>query len=210
MPIPVALGVGAAISAAYVAISNMIPDAVEKITKEEFMRLVAGDVGDLEKAAITDAFAKLGLAIDPEQGLSAGAITAAINAGPLAGTGVELTNIFNRDAVKSDMQRIALAHAAQTFGLHLNSLKTEDVKEALRGYVSQLVRDEIAGGGDLVDAAPDLVALVKLIDAARKNYREDENGNFERKPLKMTPEAISNRERQAKYRAGHTRRWVAK
>lgn len=208
MPIPVVVAVGAAITAIWAAVANAIPDSVEGIAKEEFMRLVAGDLGELEQSAIKDAFAKLGLDVDPEQGLNQATITAAINAGPLAGTGVEMSNIFDRTAVQADLQRIALAQAAQSFGITLRSLKTEDIKEALRGYVSQMIMDDIANGGEMAAVAPDLVALVRLIEAARKHY--DEAGNYERAPLKMTPEAINNRERQAKYRANHKRTWVAR
>ena len=76
--------------------------------------------------------------------------------------------------------------------------------------MAEIVREEIAMGGDLLDAAPDLVAIVKMIDAARKGYKNEMGEQVSIKPLLMSDAAINNRERQAKYRANHRRVWVAK
>lgn len=207
MPFPF-LALAAVLSGTFATVVASIPDSITKISKEEFARLFLGDVSEAESAAIKDAFARMGLDIDPEDGLDAETITRAINTGPLAGTGVELTNIFNRDAVKRDLQRLALVHAAQNFGIELHSLETEAVKEAIRGYVAEFVREEIAMGGDLLDAAPDLVAIVKMIDAARKGYKNEAGETVDKKPLLMSDAAINNRARQAKYRANNKRRWI--
>ena len=207
MPLPLLL-LGSALTGIFATVVASIPDSITKISKEEFVRLFAGEVSEAENAAIKDAFARLGLDVDPDAGINAQTITAAINAGPLGGTGVELTNLFDRDAVKRDLQRLALVQAAQSFGIELHSLETEAVKEAIRGYVADMVREEIAGGGDLVDAAPDLVAIVRMIDAARKGYKNEAGEEVREKPLLMSKEAVSNRERQAKYRGNHQRRWV--
>lgn len=166
------------------------------------------NVSEAEGAAIKEAFLKMGLDIDPESGINEEAITKAINAGPLAGTGIELTNIFNRESIKRDLKRLALVHAAQNFGITLTSTDTESVIEAVKAYAAEIVREEIAMGGDLVDAAPDLVAIVKMIDAARKGYKNEAGEVVDKKPLLMSDAAINNRERQAKYRANHTRRWI--
>ena len=199
-----------ALTAAVAAVAASIPDAVTRITKEEFVRLFAGDVSEAEDAAIKEAFSRLGLDIDPSNGINARTVTDAINAGPLDGTGVELSNIFDRDAIKRDLQKLALIQAAQSFGIELKSLETEAVKEAIRNYVAEIVREEIAMGGDLLDAAPDLIAIVKMIDAARKGYKNEAGETLEKKPLLMSAAAVNNRERQAKYRANHKRRWIAK
>ena len=209
MPFPVLLLIPA-LTAVFAAVVASIPDSVTRITKEELARLIMGEVSDAEGAAIKEAFLKMGLDIDPEDGINAQTITAAINAGPLGGSGVELTNIFDREAVKRDLRRLALVHAAQNFGIELRSLETEAVKDAIRGYVADMVREEIANGGDLVDAAPDLVAIVKMIDAARKGYMDEAGNKVDEKPLLMSDAAVNNRERQAKYRGTHRRRWVEK
>lgn len=211
MALPIAaVALWAALTTVMATVVSSIPDSAKRISKEEFARLFLGEVSEAESAAIKDAFQKMGLDIDPEDGINAQTITAAINSGPLGGSGVELTNIFDRDAIKRDLKRLALVHAAQSFGLQLTSLTTEAVTDAVKAYVAEIVREEIAMGGDLVDAAPDLIAIVKMIDAARKGYKDEAGNTVDERPLLMSDAAINNRERQAKYRANHRRRWVAK
>lgn len=200
---PVLVGVFATVSAS-------IPDSVKRISKEEFTRLFLGEVSDAEDAAIKDAFAKMGLDIDPREGINAQTLTRAINSGPLAGSGVELTNIFDRDAIKRDLRRLAMVSGANAFGVKLTSLDTESVQEAIKSHVAEMIREEISMGGDLLDAAPDLIAIVKMIEAARKDYKNEAGDVIKERPLLMSDAAINNRERQAKYRANHRRRWVAK
>ena len=204
------VALGAALAAVMGVVAASIPDSITRITKEEFARLFLGEVSEAESAAIKDAFQKMGLDIDPENGINERTLTDAINNGPLAGTGVELTNIFDREAIKRDLTRLALVQAAQGAGLKLTSTTTEAVTEAVKTYIAEIVREEIKYGGDIVDAAPDLVAIVKMIDAARKDYRNEAGDVIESKPLLMSEAAIDNRRRQAKYRANHKRRWVAK
>lgn len=204
------LALGAVLAGVYAAVATMIPDSITRISKEEMARLFLGNVSEAEDAVIKDAFAEMGLDIDPSDGINAQTLTAAINNGPLAGSGVELTNIFDRESIKRDLKRLALVHAAQSMGLKLTSLTTESVQEALKAHAAEIVREEIAMGGDLLDAAPDLVAIVKMIDAARKGYKNEAGETVSEKPLLMSDAAINNRERQAKYRANHRRVWVAK
>lgn len=204
------LALGAVLAGVYATVATMIPDSITRISKEEMARLFLGNVSEAEDAVIKDAFAEMGLDIDPSDGINAQTLTAAINNGPLAGSGVELTNIFDREAIKRDLKRLALMHAAQSMGLKLTSLTTESVQEALKAHAAEIVREEIAMGGDLIDAAPDLVAIVKMIDAARKGYKNEAGETVSEKPLLMSDAAINNRERQAKYRANHRRVWVAK
>lgn len=209
MPAPL-VALGAALAAVMGVVAASIPDSITRITKEELARLIMGEVSDEENEAIREVFQKMGLDIDPENGINERTLTDAINNGPLAGTGVELTNIFDREAIKRDLTRLALVQAAQGAGLKLTSTTTEAVTEAVKTYIAEIVREEIKYGGDIVDAAPDLVAIVKMIDAARKDYRNEAGDVIESKPLLMSEAAIDNRRRQAKYRANHKRRWVAK
>ena len=204
------VALGAALAAVMGVVAASIPDSITRITKEELARLIMGEVSDEEDEAIREVFQKMGLDIDPENGINERTLTDAINNGPLAGSGVELTNIFDREAIKRDLTRLALVQAAQSGGLKLTSTTTEAVTEAVKTYIAEIVREEIKNGGDIVDAAPDLVAIVKMIDAARKDYRNEAGDVIESKPLLMSEAAIDNRRRQAKYRANHKRRWVAK
>ena len=80
MPFPVLLLIPA-LTAVFAAVVASIPDSVTRITKEELARLIMGEVSDAEGAAIKEAFLKMGLDIDPEDGINAQTITAAINAG---------------------------------------------------------------------------------------------------------------------------------
>lgn len=212
MAIPLVIaGVSASIGAIFAGAAELVPEAAKDIAKEEFMRLVMGDVSDLEKEVIQAAFTKLGLDIDPEEGINATTITQAINNGPLASTGIELTNIFDREAIKKDMQKLALAYAAQSMGIKPKSLKADDVKDAVREYVSEMVIDEISNGNpEWLEEAKDLVAVVQMISEARRLYKEIEPGVFAKPELSNHPAAVSNRERQAKYRANHKRKWEPK
>ena len=208
MPFPAVVALAAAIAAVYATVAAVLPDSLERISKEEFTRMFLGEVSEAEDAAIKDAFARMGLDIDPSSGINAETVTAAINAGPLAGTGVEFSNVFDSDAVKRDLQKLALVHAAQSFGIELTSLDPDSVKEAIRAYAAEIVIEELSYGSDLLDAAPDLIEIVKMIAAARKGYKNEMGQVVDEKPLLMSKEAISNRQRQAKYRASNKRRWV--
>lgn len=165
--------------------------------------------GDLEKWALEKAFEKMGLRLNAETGFSQEAITQAINAGPLAGTGVELQNIFDRDAVRADMHRLALAKAVESTGLNITGLTVDAMKTALREYVSDKVIEQVgAGGGSIVDAALPLAELVRQIQAANSASDVPPGENPGRqKPTDFSPAGISNRERQATYRAAHKRHW---
>lgn len=205
MPLPlialVAWGGGAMAS-----IYSVLPDSVTRIAKSEFIRIAGMDLKGLENAAIKDVFAKMGLDIDPENGgLNAGAITDAINAGPLGGSGIELSNVFDKDALKRDLVKVALKQASDAFGLEINGLSLDDIKLEIKTQVSREVMEQVrAGAGELAESAKDLVDLVRQIDAYKKAKEKGEAGPN----LLMTKEAINNRERQARYRAAHKRVWM--
>ena len=165
----------------------------------------------LEKWALEKAFERMGLTLNADTGFSKEAITDAINAGPLAGSGVQLSNIFDRQAVKNDLHRLALAKAVEATGLNIKGLTTEDAKAALREYISDRVIEQVGdGGGSIVDAALPLAELVREIRAANRASGTLPGEHPGRdKPTDFTPAGISNRERQARYRATHTRHWEA-
>lgn len=201
----------AAAAAALAAIYAAVPDAAKDIAKEEFLRLAIGERDEFEAAAMAAAFEKLGLEIEGDEPLTPEFITQCINRGPLAGSELQFTNIFDREALKNDLHRMALMYARDALGLDLPSLKPQALKEYARTYVYQKIREQIKwGGGDLVALAPDFVAIAKVIDAAIAAGRMDAAGNYIAPDLKMTPKAIANRERQARYRANHKRHWEPK
>ncbi|WP_367846260.1 hypothetical protein [Rhodoferax sp. WC2427] len=214
MPVPV-IAAAAAILAPIVA-AIVVANQTD-VGRHIIDRVVESYGKDVEKWALQKAFETMGLALDPENGFNKEAITAAINAGPLANTGVQLTDIFNRDAVKKDLHKVALLTAVQKTGLDIKTLDVDGMKQALRDYVSARVIEQVGeGGGDLIDGALPLVKMVQKIREANKKAAESgapvppgyQPGRD--KPYIWTKKAISNRERQARYRASHKRVWELK
>ena len=152
--VQVAAGLAAAAAAVLGAIYAAMPESAQRVAKEEMARLAMGEVDEYENEAMKAAFATMGLDIEPSEGLTPQAITQAINAGPLAGTGIELTNLFDRDAVKRDLEKIAIAQAASAFGVEIKSLRPEGIKEAVKGEgLSPRVRGNPVQGPMARDAA---------------------------------------------------------
>lgn len=206
--VQVAAGLAAAAAAVLAAIYAAVPESVQRIAKEELARLAMGEVDEYETEAMKAAFATMGLDIEPSEGLTPQAITQAINAGPLAGTGIELTNIFDRDAVKRDLEKIAIAQAASAFGVEIKSLRPEGIKEAVKGELKKRMLEQLSEGqGEWLELAPDLVEIARRIDEARRAGRMDAAGNFVPPDLAMDEYHVKLRERQATYRAKHTRHW---
>lgn len=198
MPIPLAVLVVPAIG----AFAGTVAPSVVQAVLEHFRT-------PLEKWGLEFAFKNMGFTIDSSNGFSREAITQAINAGPLAGTGVVLTNLFDRDAVRADLKRIALERAVQETGLTVKTLDVEGVKRALKEYIQSRVDQQLAaGGGDLIDAAKPLALLARDIQAANAPTNTPPGGNPGREqPVDFSEKGVKNRERQARYRANHTRHW---
>ena len=210
MALPAAIAaVAAAAAATLAAVYALIPDAVTDIGKEEFDRMIRGDVEGYQAEAMKGAFASMGLDLDPEQGLTPQALTDAINRGPLAGTDIELTNIFDRDAVKRDLMRIGLARAADAFGVKITDTSAEGLKAAVKEEISRRVMDQLGqGAGEWLEAAPDLVEVVRQLQAGMRAGLIDAAGNFIAPELAMDEFHVNLRERQARYAARHSRQWV--
>lgn len=205
MAIPLMAAAAAALAAIYAA----VPESIKDITKEEFLRIALGERSEFEKAALSGAFEKFGLTMDGDEPLTPETITRLINEGPLAGTGVELTNLFDKESLKRDFKRLALEYARQALGMDLPGLSQDAIIEYVRGYIFRKIREQVdSGGGDIIARAPEFVTIMRMIEQAKEAGRMDDSGNFVAPDLKMTPEAISNRERQARYRATHKRVWV--
>ena len=200
----------AAATAVLAAIYAAVPDAAKDIAKEEFYRIAIGERSEFEQAAMAAAFEKIGIEIEGDESLTPEFITRCINEGPLAGSDIQLTNIFDKTALKSDLERIALIYARDALGGDLKSMRSDDIKEYARAFMYKKIREQLTWGGDLVEMAPDFVQLAKMLDAAIAAGRMDSSGRYIPPDLKMTPAAISNRERQARYRAGHKRHWELK
>lgn len=208
MALPIFVAAGAVLAAIYAA----VPDSIKEITREEMERASRGEMEDFTEAALTAAFEKIGLEIDLSEGLTPKTITEAINAGPLAGTGIELTNIFDKEACKRDVMRIGLARAAEAYGIEVKDVSSvEAIRDTIKSYVSQQLDEQLmAGAGEWLDVVPELASLAREIASAMKQGLVDESGNLVPPGLMMDEFHVNLRERQARYAATHSRAWVAK
>ena len=205
MPLPLVLAAGAALMGAIYA---AVPESGKDIAREEFERILIGDGDEFINEVIAAAFERIGLDIDPDDGLTPQTFTDAINAGPLAGTGLELTNIFDKDACKRDVMRIATGYAADAFGLNVADKSAEGLKAAVKQEITRRVMEQLGeGAGDYIEAAPELVELARQLRAGIKAGLIDENGNYQAPGLMMDEFHVKLRERQARYYANHGRKW---
>lgn len=210
MAIAAIAGVVAAAGAALYAAWQAIPEAGKDIAREEFERVMKGQADDYTNAAIKSGFERLGLDIDPEEGITPHAITEAINTGPLAGTGIEFRNIFDKEQVKRDLMKLALQQAAEAYGVKVSG-DLDQIKQQLKQEATQRLMDQVGeGAGDWLEVAPDLVEIVRAVNAAVKEGLVDENGGFKQPGLYMDEYHVKLRERQARYLANHKRKWVKK
>lgn len=154
--------------------------------------------------AIVAAFQSMGIEFDLNDKVNASTITQAINNTLLSGTGLELTNIFDVDLTKSQIERFALDKINEGLAgeVVLSSLKKDALKRELKRFANQLVYAELAaGGGAIAEALGDNAEILAMIE--RYEAQRD-------KPASSLPEAEGNRERQATYRANHARHWETK
>jgi hypothetical protein len=171
-------------------------DGVERLVLN-----VREDIEDqIGATAARIALAAMGIFLPEDENINQETITKAIN--QAIGGDIEFTNLFDKDAVRADVRRMAIKYAETAYGYDggkgISGLKEKIIADA----VAQ-VRSEIeAGAGEYIDAASDLVAAQEILD-----YVQREGWN---EPKDFSAGGISNRERQAKYRANHKRVWVAR
>lgn len=167
--------------------------------KDEIKNELGKQIG---KAAAQSALNARGIPLDLDGPVNHQTITAAINAGVLGDSGLSFTNFFDKDAVKSDLARMAIEKAGEAYGF-VGGLGLESILEKiLESVLEEVLKQIVDGVGDYIDAAKDLPAAKKAID--RPKY---ENWNT---PVDLSAAGVSNRSRQAKYRANHAKQWVEK
>lgn len=205
MPLPMVLAAaGAALAGLYAA----IPESVKNIGREEIDRALAGELDDFLNEALTSAFERIGLQVDPDGPLTPESLTKAINDGPLAGSGIQFTNVFDREACKRDITRVAIAHAAGALGVTPSDMTVDGLRATVKSEITKRVMQQLGeGAGEYLEAAPDLVALAKALDAGIRAGLIDSQGRYIEPGIAMDAYHVSLRERQAKYRAQHTRHW---
>lgn len=176
---------------------------------------------EIEQWALANVFERMGLPdLTDGQGVDRLAFTRAVNNQFLSGSGFEFSNLFDAQAVKNDSLKFALLQVAQQNGLALEHVSIDGMKDAIRMWILEMIQEEISAEemGELIEDARDVWEIVELYKRYKKAEAEaggdgsdrGDVGPGDKKPLLMTPEAINNRERQARYRANHKRVWVAK
>ena len=185
MPLPAIFAGAASVLAAAMVVDNLITGG-----------RVSDAIGKKAAQAVLDA---RGIPLDLDGEVSQETITAAINSAVMP-EGIAFENIFDSDAVKRDVKRIALDQAAQTFGFE-GGLSAQALAEKItQKIVSEVVDDIRAGGGDYIEATKGLVAIQKIINMPEP---------FDWQAARVfTKKAEQNRARQATYRAAHKRVWI--
>ena len=175
---------------------------------------------EIEKWAMGLAFKALGLPDLTDTNLTRESFTQALNAGPLAGTGLQLTNIFDKRAIQLDFQRLALTNTMGALGVQTTRAGGIDsLREALRDWVSGEVRKQLEDGAadDLIKGAKESMEVIAILRAVSKEFKDAQaaglpppTGAPPKKPLLTSKEAVQNRERQARFRASHKKHWELK
>jgi hypothetical protein len=215
MPLPVAVGAAVAytIAAARVAALLSAGAAAIDATMEgagddsmpayraykTFKRYVGGGIDEIERDCLFWACASLGINIDLDEPLNAYTLTKAINTGVLAGTGIEFTNLLDGESIKRDMRRIAVNHMGESIGIK-GAATTHDLVQGMKSYaVQKILTDKNALAALGIPANPAMLAIIARFGQPNSND-----------PIDLSEAGQSNRDRQAKYRASHSRHWEAR
>lgn len=211
MPVPLVIGAVAAASALFGSVAAV---GARSAGKAYLTRTLQAHRPAIEKWALSAVFEKMGLPDLMEGGsLNQGAFTDAINEKILGSSGFKFSNLFDRDAIRRDAFKFGVKQAAEESGLQLDDVSEQGLKDALKARMVDLVEAELTADdvGELTQDAKDVWEIIQLYKAYKKAAADGESAeNGGRKPLINTPEAVSNRARQAKYRAGHKKAWVAR
>lgn len=144
---------------------------------------------------------RLGITMDLDGEVNKKTLTAAINRDILGGE-LEFTDLFDRAAVKADLKRIALDQAATSLGFSAGG-GVEGIKQALVTQIIADIQAELAAdAGPMIEAAQPIAKFAEVLARPK-----DETAST---AVDMSEAGVSNRARQAKYRANHRRVWRIK
>lgn len=179
------------------AIIGAVAAVITVVGGEKVQRAIENKVGRAVAQGVLDQY---GIPLDLDGEVNQFTLTQAINAGPLGGE-FEFTNLFDKEAVKADVKRIAIERASEAFGYDGEG-GVDAVRQKLVSDILNQISDEIeAGGGEFLAAAKDLESTAKIV--MKPKPKDDWNA-----PRNFSKEGIANREYQAKYRASHKKHWV--
>jgi hypothetical protein len=157
---------------------------------------------DIEEWALNKAFEAAGFPDLTGDTVTKKSFSDAITEKFLAGSGIELTNIFDRNVLQKDIERAAIKKACEAMGISVSSVSDTEIKDGIKSWVIGEIKKQVdSGGGELIDGAKEIKSIMAAVVTYRKNKEKLTTG------LDMSEHGIKNRERQARFRANHKRHW---
>ena len=222
MPFPIAYGLGLLIIALNGVISraaNAGYDALKEAVYDEIKKWLWANRKPLAIKAV-----KKYLGIDEtdwtdlQEGddfsLDEATITEAVNQklGIKEKLGIEFSNILDREAIKADLNKLALARVNNILGAPesdpvITSFNQTSLRNDLRGFMGKQAIEAVGGGSSFLIDANGAERIVQAAMKFERNYAHYKPQEVKPEDLDMTPAGISNRERQARFRAKHTKHW---
>lgn len=140
------------------------------------------------------------LGIDASQGLSTKTINDIINK-KLEGSGLKVTDIFNKSKTKADIKKFATKkmNEALPSGLKFRSMSRQDMERGVKNYMKrELAKMAKENAAELaLDDDTEVLAMIEAYNDGRGIPTGDDDDP-------------TNSERQATFRAGHSYYWQGK
>lgn len=200
MPLPLLLGPVIATGARYV-LGAVAVSAGGEYVQRKARAYFDQYCDDFFAAAVGD----MGLELSPDGNLTDESITAVINSKLLAGSGVQLDSLLDRDRLRAGLEKTAVQNLAGAVGLPPGTPATVGgIKSALQVWAGEQVAQQLANeAGPVFDGAPGSAFVGRVVAESVKvpgwNVATD-----------MTDKGIKNRARQTKFRRTHKRTWIEK
>lgn len=198
MPLPLLIGAVITTGARY-----LLATVAGTIAYSYFEKKVRAYFDDYTNDFLAAAAADMGIDLSDGGNITDESLTATVNTKLLAGTGVQVDSVLDRDKLRAGLQKLAITRLAAQVGVPVGDAQTlAGVKAALQQWAGEQVAAQLESeSGQLIDAAAPLHFVQRVIEQAPKPAAGWND------PKDMTPKGISNRARQAKYRRAHTRVW---
>lgn len=212
MPIPLVI---AGVAGASALFGSLTAGGSRSVAASYLKRQLSRNSEEIERWALSAVFERMGLPDLMGETVNRQSFTNAVNSTFLSGQDFQLSNLFDAQSVRNDAMRYGMLQVAEQAGLQLETVSVAGMKDAIQAWIMQLIEDELTADevGELAEDARDVWEIIQLYKRYKKAEQDgagEDGGEGGRKPLIQTPEAISNRERQARYRANHRRKWVSK
>lgn len=176
------------------------------IALEYLKRKASAYFDDYTEHFLATAAADMGLDLSDGGHITDDSLTAMVNAKLLAGTGVQVDSVLDRDKLRAGLEKLAIQRLAVQVGVAVGDAQTlGGIKAAFQSWAGEQVKAQLQSeSGQLLDAAKPSAFVQRVIDQSP----EPKAGWND--PQDMSKKGVSNRARQAKYRHAHKRTWVPK